>query len=49
MFEGVKIHVQLLRVGDLANIVLVMPQGYLGIQLMKSVLTTTDPHLRNAF
>lgn len=40
---------QLLRVGDLANIVLVMPQGYLGIQLMKSMLTAKDPCLRIAF
>lgn len=44
-----KIHVQLLRVGDLANIVLVMPQGYLGIQLMKFMLTAEDPYRTNAF
>lgn len=49
MFEGVKIHAQLLRMGNLAKVIPVMPQGYLGIQLLKSMLKPEDPYLRNVF
>lgn len=42
MFEGVKIHGQLLRMGDLAKVIPVMPQDCLGIQLSKSMLKTED-------
>lgn len=47
MFEGEEIHTQLLRMGDLAKVVLVTPQGYLGIQLLKSMLKPEDLYVRN--
>lgn len=38
MFEGVKIHALLLRMGDLAKVIPVMPQASLGIQLLMFML-----------
>lgn len=38
MFEGVKIHAPLLRMGDLAKVIPVMPQASLGIQLLMFML-----------
>lgn len=49
MFGGVKIHAQLLSMGDLAKVTPVMPQNYLGIRLLKSMLKPEDLYLRNAF
>jgi len=48
-FEGEKNHAQLLRLGDLAKVVPVVPQDYLGIQLLKYMLKPEDLYLRKGF